>query len=224
MRKLNNIGWILMMILFSLSAFTQEQETFRFSKNSLLGVRLGGTITSVSLRPAVSNLSSNFSYSGGLSYVYGNKKNVGIQIELLYTSRKWIETFDNTFDVSTELSYIQLPLMTNISLGNGRLKYLINLGTYLAYNINKTQKSELTADHEYYESLMDRAERSGDFGLIIGVGFRYFSNAGTFQLDARFEYGYQNLYNEDRSGFRYSNMSVIQLGLYYFVDLKKIKK
>lgn len=213
-----------MMILVSLNSFGQEQEEFKYRKNSLLGLRLGGNMTSISLLPVIADLSSDFSYGAGLSYVYSNKKNVGIQLELLYTSRKWKETFNDTLDASTDLSYVQLPLMTNISLGNGRFKYLINLGTYFAYNINKSLKSELPADHEYYESVRDRAERSGDFGLIIGAGFRFFSNFGTLQLDARFEYGYQNLYNEDSSGFRYSNMSVIHMGLCYFIDLRQFKK
>ncbi len=221
MRKLIKTGWIFILILFSFSALGQEE--FQHRKNSLLGVRLGGNMTSISLLPAIANTSSDFSYSAGLSYVYSNKKNVGIQLELLYLSRKWLETFNDTLDVSTELTYLQFPIMTNISLGNGRFKYLINLGTYFAFNINKNLNSELPIDHEYYESVEDRSERSGDFGLIIGGGFRYFSRVGTFQLDARFEYGYQNLYNEDSSGFRYSNMSVIQLGLYYFFDLKKLK-
>lgn len=222
MTKLIKIGALISVILFSLNV--KGQKEYRFLKNSTLGVKVGGNYSSISLQPKVSALGGDFSYSVGLSYIFSNKKNVGIQLDLLYNSRKWIEIYDDSLNVTTDLSYIQFPLITNISIGNGRIKYLINLGTYFAYNMDKKVRSDLPADHQYYESIMDRREKKGDFGLIIGAGLRYFTGIGTFQLDGRFEYGYQNLYDEDESGFRYSNMSVIQVGLYYyFINLNKGK-
>lgn len=222
MTKLIKIGALISVIVFSLNV--KGQNEFRFLKNSSFGVKVGGSYTSIALQPKVSALSGDFSYSLGLSYMFSNKKNVGIQLDLLYNSRKWLEIYDDSLNVKTDLSYIQLPLITNISIGNGSVKYLINLGTYFAYNIDKKLNSDLPLEHQYYESVMDRREKKGDFGLIIGAGLRYFTGIGTFQLDGRFEYGYQNLYNEDESGFRYSNMSVIQVGLYYyFINLKKDK-
>jgi len=220
MTKLIKTGLLSLVILFSFHV--KGQKDYRFKDNSAFGLKVGGNYSSIALQPNVSSLSGDFSYSMGISYAFSNKKNVGIQLDLLYNSRKWIETFNDSLDVKTDLSYIQLPIITNISIGNGRVKYLINLGTYFAYNIDKNLNSDLPIEHPYYESVMDRREKKGDFGLIIGAGLRYFSNIGIFQLDGRFEYGYQNIYDEDDSGFRYSNMSVIQVGLYYyFINLKK---
>jgi len=220
MTKLSKTGILLIMILFSLNV--KGQKEYRFMKNSMFGFKVGGNYSSIALQPNVSALSGDLSYSMGISYAFSNKKNVGIQLDLLYNSRKWLETFSDSLDIKTELAYIQLPFMTNISIGNGRMKYLINLGTYFAYNIDKRIQSDLPQNNLYYESVKQRREKKGDFGLIIGAGLRYFTGIGTFQLDARFEYGYQNLYDEEDSGFRYSNMSVIQVGLYYyFINLKK---
>lgn len=222
MTKLSKIGILFIVLLLSLSV--QGQKEYRYINNSMFGIKIGGNYSSAALQPAIADITGDFSYTAGLSYAFSNKKNVGIQIDLLYNSRKWFETFNDSLNVSTQLNYIQLPLMTNISLGNGKVKYLINLGTYFAYNIDKSIKSELPEEHEYYESVLNRQEKKGDFGLIIGGGLRYFSGIGSFQLDARFEYGYQNLYDQEDSGFRFSNMSVIQIGLYYyFINLNKSK-
>lgn len=223
MTKLNKIGILIFIFLFSLNVVGQKE--YIFMNNSMLGFKVGGSYSNIALQPAIADITGEFSYSVGLSYFFSNKKNVGIQTDLLYNSRKWIETFNDSLNVTTDLQYIQFPLITNISLGNGSFKYLINLGTYFAYNIDKTLESDLPIEHEYYESVLSRKEKKGDFGLIIGGSLRYFTNIGTFQLDARFEYGYQNLYDKDDSGFRFSNMSVIQIGLYYyFLNLNKTEK
>lgn len=222
MRNLNRIFGLLLFFLLSLSLLGQED--FRYKDNSQLGVKIGGSFSSIALQPKITNTFGESAYSIGASYIFSNKKNVGIQLDILYNSRRWRETFGDTLNAITDLKYLQLPLITNISIGNGRFKYMINLGTYFAFNLGKSINSELPEEHIYYENVNNREEKKGDFGLIIGGGFRYFTGIGTFQLDARYEFGYQNIYDEDESGFRYSNMAVIQVGIYYyFINFKKSK-
>jgi hypothetical protein len=217
----NKIPFIIFLFLIAMTAWSQDE--YKFFKNSLLGVKIGGNLSSIALQPTTASINGQFSYTAGLSFAFSKNKYVGIQLDLLLNQRKWTETFDNTWDVVTEIQYIQFPLMTNISLGNGRFKYLINLGTYFAFLSDEKLVSELPPDHESYDDVNQRDKRNGDFGLLIGGGFRYFSKIGVFQLDARFEYGYQNLFDEDSSGFRYSNISAVQLGLYYFINLNSQK-
>lgn len=198
----------------------KAQKEYSYYNYRLLGIKGGWNASSIGLQPAISDLTSDYSYSSGLVYVFSDKKNVGIQIELLFNSRRWIEYFDE-YQAKTELQYLELPLMTNINLGNGRFKYLINLGTYFAVKLDKNQFTNLPENNEYYYGFVDRAERGADFGLLIGGALRYFSEVGVFQLDARFAYGYQKIYNEEATGFRFSNMSVIHLGVAYMIHLKK---
>lgn len=79
----------------------------------------------------------------------------------------------------------------------------------------------MPTDNEAYEALTSREERNSDFGLLIGGALRYFSSVGVFQLDARFAYGYQKMYSEDATGFRFSNMPTANVGIIYMINLKK---
>ena len=222
MRGINRYIALLGLVFFALSV--QAQKEYKYFEYQSFGVKVGGNYSTIDLQPAVADLSGEMSYNAGLVYVFSNKKNVGIQLELLYSSRKWNETFDDTLKVTTELKYIEFPLMTNINLGTGRVKYVINLGTYISVNIDKSLKSELPWNHSEKEAVFARSERGSDFGLILGGGLRFISTVGIFQLDARFTYGYQKIYNEDATGFRYSNMSVMSVGLIYMINLKKNDK
>lgn len=210
--------------LLILAYSVQAQKEYRFLDYQGLGLKVGGNYSSIGIQPAVADLSGEMSYNAGLVYTFSNKKYVGIQLELLYSSRKWSETFDDSLKATTELQYIELPIITNINLGTGRMKYMINLGTYISAKVGKSLSSELPEDHAQYEDLHARSERGSDFGLIIGGGLRYISNVGIFQLDARFAYGYQKIYNEDATGFRFSNMSVASVGLIYMINLNKDDK
>ncbi len=222
MRGINRYISLIGLLLIVFVAHAQKEN--KYIEYQGFGVKVGGNYSSIALQPAVADLSGEMSYNAGLVYVFSNKKNVGIQLELLYSSRKWNETFDDTLKTTTELTYLEFPLMTNINLGNGRVKYIINLGTYISARIDKNLKSELPLDHPENEALYARRERGADFGLILGGGLRYISNVGIFQLDARFAYGYQKVYNEDATGFRFSNMWVMSVGLIYMINLNKDDK
>lgn len=221
MRGINR--YIALFVILLLAAHLSAQEEYLHYEYSALGVKLGGTYTTIALQPAISDLSGDMSYSGGLVYVFSNKKYVGVQVEALFTSRKWKEGFDQ-YQATTELQYLEIPLMTNINLGAGKMKYIINLGTYFAFKLDKTLKTNLPWDHEQYEGLMSRSENGSDFGLLIGGAIRYISSVGIFQFDARYAYGYQKLYNEDNTGFRYSNMSTITVGVIYMINISKNAK
>lgn len=220
--KRSNLKYIWLILLgMSISfGFAQEEKEYRFYDYRSLGVKLGANYFSADLQPAISSISPEISYTGGLVYTFSNKKYVGLQLELLYSQRKWKETFDDG-SVITDLKYLEIPFMTNINLGSGRIKYLINLGTYISFLLDKSLSLNIPAENIHYQSVIDRSERNSDFGLLIGGGLRYISSIGIFQLDARFAYGYQKLYNEEATGFKYSNMMGLSIGLIYSLNLKK---
>ena len=220
--KRNNLKYIGAMLLWmSISmGFSQDTKEYLFFDYSNFGVRIGANYSLADMTPAISKINPEISYTAGLAYTFSNKKYVGIQIEALFTQRKWRESFDDG-SVTTNLKYLEIPFMTNINLGSGRLKYMINLGTYVSILLDKDLNLNIPMENIYYQSIIDRSERNSDFGLIIGGGLRYFSHIGIFQLDARFSYGYQKLYNEEASGFLYSNLSGLSMGIIYFLNLKK---
>lgn len=222
MRGITRHIWLIGFLFLAFTVNAQKENSY-FNYQAL-GVKVGGNYSTIDLQPAISDIRGEMSYNVGLAYVFSNKKNVGIQVELLYSSRKWTEIFDDAIELTTDLQYLELPLITNINLGSGRMKYVINLGTYISAKLGKSLKSELPWNHPEKEGVSARVERGADFGLIIGGGLRYLSSVGIFQLDARFAYGYQKIYNEEITGFRFSNMSVMSVGLIYMINLNRNDK
>jgi hypothetical protein len=211
--------YIVVLVLL-IPLFSWAQSNYKYDHIQAFGLKVGANYFFADLQARQWDISPEMSYTAGLVYSFANKKYVGLQLELLYSSRKWKESF-NGFSVNTDLQYLEIPLMTNISLGNGRMKYIINLGTYFAVNIGKNQSSDFPWEDEFYQSVKSREERKGDFGLLLGGALRYISKVGIFQLDARFVYGYQKLYNEDATDFKASNMMGGQLGIIYMMNFDK---
>ena len=207
-------------LMLSILAYSQEEIADEHFEYKSIGLRLGGNYMTIGLQPAIGDVSSEIGYSGGLVYIFSNKKHVGIQLEANYSLRNWKETFDDGSAI-TSLHFIEIPFMTNINLGKGRFKYIINLGSYLSFQVNKSLDLTIPEENVYYQSIKDRNERNSDFGLLIGGALRYLTDKGIYQLDVRYAYGYQKMYNEDVTGFRFSNMSGVHIGLIYSLNLKK---
>ena len=211
---------ILFLCFSALSGVAQESKEFRFYDYNSFGAKVGAVYSTIGLQPKIGDISPELSFNGGLVYIFSNKNNVGIQLEALYSQRKWRESFVDGSAI-TELSYLEIPFMTNIILGNGRFKYLINIGAYMSFLLDKKLKLNIPYENPYYQSLIDRTERKSDYGILVGGALRYISKVGIFQLDLRYAYGFQKLYNEDASGFRFSYMSGLSMGLIYTFNLKK---
>jgi len=215
-----NILAFFMMVLVVQAQELKVPKPYHFYNYNSLGLRMGAVYSTISLQPSVSDITPETSYSAGLVYIFSNKKYVGLQIELLYSQRKWKETFvDGT--ATTDLKFLEIPLMTNINLGNERLKYIINLGTYVSFKLDKSLKMNIPYENPYFQSIKDRQERNSDFGLLVGGAIRYISHVGIFQLDARYAYGFQKIYNEEATGLKFSNMSGINLALIYTINFSK---
>ena len=217
--KIAYIG-ILLFLVMSLQGFSQEKKEFKHFEYSSIGAKMGMTYAAIDLQPAISETTPQSSFSGGIVYIFSQKKYVGVQVEALYSRYQWKDTFsDGT--VSNSFNYLELPFMTNIILGKGRFKYILNLGTYYAVLLGKDLKVNIPESNEHYQSVMDREERTPNYGLLLGGALRYISTVGIFQLDARFNYGFQKIYNTEATGFQYSNIIGVNVSLIYTLNLKK---
>ncbi|OYT16519.1 MAG: hypothetical protein B7C24_07375 [Bacteroidetes bacterium 4572_77] len=203
---------------FVVSAFSQKE--FRYYEYQGLGLKAGANFSTVMLQPSYTEVIGQMDWEAGLVYVFSHNKFVGVQIEALYVNRTWKESFEE-YSATNQISYVQLPLLTNIIIGNGRLKFTINLGSYYAIKIGEEQNIDFPLDHPYYEKITSRQVQDSDYGLLIGGGVRYISDIGIFQLEARYAYGFKKLYTPSITGFETSNWSSTQVGLVYFLSLGK---
>ena len=217
--KIAYIG-ILVFIVMTIKGFSQEKNEYKHFEYSSIGAKFGMIYSAIDLQPAISETSPEPSFSGGIVYIFSQKKYVGLQVEVLYSQYRWKDTF-NDGTVTNSFNYLELPLMTNIILGKGRFKYILNVGTYYAMLLGKDMKVNIPESNVYYPSVMERKERTSNYGLLLGGALRYISEVGIFQLDARFNYGFQKIYNTEATSFQYSNIMGANVSLIYSLNLKK---
>jgi len=217
--KIAYIG-ILVFMVIAIKGFSQEKNEYNHFEYSSFGAKFGMIYSAIDIQPTISETSHEPSFSGGIVYIFSQKKYVGLQVEVLYSQYRWKDTF-NDGTVNNSFNYLELPLMTNIIFGKGRFKYILNLGTYYAMLLGKDLKVNIPESNAYYQSVMEREERTSNYGLLLGGALRYISKVGIFQLDARFNYGFQKIYNTEATSFQYSNIMGVNVSLIYSLNLKK---
>jgi len=136
-------------------------------------------------------------FMGGLTFQYINKKNAGLQFELLYIQKGFNTKFDSANNTQYERSidYISLPFLMHVSFGEKRFQISLILGPYGSYAISSkeiltdgTQKTERT--YQFDTDIDNRFE----FGLQGGVGFRNNFNFGIIEVQGNFSFTFTSLY------------------------------
>lgn len=175
-------------------------------------------------------IKSTNGFIGGVVVQFIGEKHAGIQFELNYTQRGWIETdtiFQKDIEYNTKMDYLELPILTHINIGGGNFRGLFNLGPYLAYALNrKTIKTDniTGAEETIGYTFNGEVDNRIDFGLMVGAGFEYRTTIGKFSTEARYTIG---LGDVDKVKVRQSEVSqfrILSVLLRYTIPLKKSKE
>lgn len=150
----------------------------------------------------------------GIIFSRIDKKIVGFQLEINYVTKSWEENPQSDYLFNATLNYIEIPMLTTIHFGN-RFKFLVNFGPYLSILLNEESSSSIAPESSYIPYYENRSPRKGDFGMIAGAGFRFETKLGLFQLEARYTYGFQNLYDSVENQLDYSNFVTMGVFLSY---------
>lgn len=147
-------------------------------------------------------------------FSYIDTKIVGIQIELNYLTKSWEESpvVDTTFN--GKLTYLEIPLLTTFHFGN-KFKFIVNGGPYLSILLNEESSHTVNTTSDYLDYYDNRIPRGGDFGLMGGAGFRLQTKIGLFQAEARYTFGFQNIYDPVESNLEFSNLTTLSVFLSY---------
>ncbi len=116
---------------------------------------------------------------------------LGIQIELLYSTKGTTVVYDGLIDqqISLDLGYVELPLCIAVLLGD---VLELHAGGYAGYLFSSNLASE--GDLGGSSEDIDRDNfNSVDLGLLGGVGV----NLGPAQIGARYSYGLVDLADSD---------------------------
>ena len=204
---------ILIIAFFILLSFHNINAQNEFKPKTYLGIIQGVNFSQVDFD--ITGIEQKFlsGYSGGLIFRYVSEPIAGIQIELNYTEKGWSGKIDTSAYYNGRLSYIEMPLLTHITLGKNKTYFTINFGPYGSYQI----KDDIESSIDYPVEIDNKFE----FGycLAAGLGFRF--SIGLFQIEGRYLNSLTNFFNKSTNlQVNASRNQVINISFTYLIKLK----
>jgi len=151
------------------------------------GLRIGATFMTIGGDDAPSDLDRRTGLMAGGFVVFDVAGPLALQPELNYI-QKGAESGGTT----TKLGYIELPLLLKVQApSSGPVSPNLFLGPTAALNVN--------AEEETSSGTTDISDdvRSGELGLMVGVGVDAALGVGTLLVDARYGLGLTSLDEDD---------------------------
>jgi hypothetical protein len=213
----------------------------RFKASTCLGINAGLNMSRVSFTPTVNQKLLNAA-SAGLFIRHLSEPHIGLQIEVNYAGKGWIENLDSIGTYERDLHVINVPLQAVFVAGSRAVRFAFTLGPYLSWLMDEKEIISIpnTQDYPYLSWLKDEKEiilvpnykdykdyyqkklpGRWEFGFTGGFGIELYTKLGAFSLRASYNHSLTNLFplNADTFYFNASRSQVIYLGLTYFITL-----
>lgn len=180
---LTNTSFALLLVAASPSASLLAQ-----SSGNAVGLKAGVNWSNLRADGAdVNDENARFGFHGGLFGRVAAAEHLGVQAELLYSTKGTKVVYNGLIDQETtfNLSYLELPVFVVVGLGDA---FELHLGGYAGYLLasDVTTEGDLGSGSED----LDRDNfQDLDFGLLGGIGV----NVGPAQIGARYTYGLTKL-------------------------------
>ena len=196
-----------------------------------IGLQGGGNLSTMDFtnNPDYKYTEVNYTkgFIGGLVIQFITEKHTGIQMELNYAQKGWVEidtTFGKNLKNTNQMDYLELPILTHINMGAGNFRGLLNLGPYIGYALNRsyTITDEITGSSESHEYTFNKdLDNRIDFGLLVGFGFEYRFAFGKLATEARYAIGLGDVDKNKGSQAEVSQFRVIGVLLRYSIPLNR---
>lgn len=222
---------LLILVVVLAACLVSSAET-HYKPHISIGGRAGVSIAQMSFSPSVKQL-WNRGTAGAVTFRYTEEKLFGLIAELGWVQRGWKENFEDApFSYSRSLTYVNLPLLTQIYFGSRRFKAFINLGPQVSYLIGSSIKANFDYEHpgevsefprnRQTEQLYTDAKNKFDYGICASVGGEFYVQPRhSVLVEARFYYGLGNIYPASKADtFSASRNMSLELTLGYFFRLK----
>ena len=227
MRQIQIRNYIaVLFIIISMSSFSQTRA---FKPYVGLGFHGGMNISDVKFVQGIRDNSISYEslnlVSGGLIINLLAQENAGIQIEANISNRGWKETKDSVYTYRRDMRYLEIPVLTHLTFGKKRLRYVFNLGPYIAFHRKTTESFEIDKKHlviaegDSIGSLMQSVNNSIDIGFMIDAGIGVNTTAGIFQVKVRYSQGVLDIFEKYPEGiYRSSQMRNVYFGVSYYYN------
>lgn len=215
------------LLLFLLCLFFLHEASAQFS----VGIQGGGNLSKMDFANNTNYVHTEINYTqgfiGGVVVQFLNEKHAGVQAEFNYTQRGWIENDtigDNNLKYKNRINYIEMPIMTHVNIGGGKLRGLFNVGPYIAYAVSAEKSvkdlnsgSEESSDYTFNSDTDNRL----DFGLSTGGGFEYRFSFGKFAAEARYTFGLGDINKVKKLQSELSQFRIISVLVRFTMPLTK---
>ena len=166
-------------------------------------------------------------FIGGLVVQFLGEKHAGVQAEINYSQRGWIENDTTTseyFRYKNKMDFIEMPILTHINIVGGKLRGLFNIGPYIAYALNRkitTQNVDTGAEETENYTFQSEKDNRFDFGLMAGGGMEYRFAFGKLSVEARYTVGLGDVNKEKIYQSEVSQFRIITVLLRYTIPLNR---
>lgn len=219
-------------LIISFAAILTSSAETHYKPHISIGARAGVSMAQMSFSPSVKQM-WNRGTAGAVTFRYTEEKLFGLIAELGWVQRGWKEDFEEApFNYSRSLTYLNLPLLTQIYFGSRRFKAFINLGPQFSYLIGSSVKADFDYENpkqiinfprnRQTEQLYTDVKNKFDYGICASVGGEFYVQPRhSVLVEARFYYGLGNIYPASKADtFSASRNMSLELTLGYFFRLR----
>lgn len=201
---------LLIALLAMLCAAPQVEAQSHYKPHISIGGRAGVSLSEMSFSPSVKQ-SWLMGTAGAVTFRYSEERLFGVIVEFGWSQRGWKENYEEApLSYSRSLTYLRLPILTQIIFGSRRFKTFINLGPEFGYMLG----SSISSDFDYKnpltvpqfpsnrmtEQLYAPISGKFDYGIEAGIGFEFYVQPRhSILLEGRFYYGLGNIFPSSKA-------------------------
>lgn len=167
-----------------------KQEKSYFSETQFFspytfGVKFGLNVASVLGDDIPISMDSRKSFCAGAFFIYRLAGNLGLQGELLYNQKGFVQS-----DSTSKIDYISLPITLRNYFDFGKVFIFINAGLEFSYLINK---GLVTKNETYvYDDI-----KEFDYGPTLSAGLQYnLTGISSLLFDVRYTKGFSTIHDK----------------------------
>lgn len=209
---------IVFFILLSIPDTWAQQD--KVIPSTHLGVHTGWNLCYTNFIPTIGQeiYAAN---NTGLVFRHVRDPRVGLQLEVNFAHKGWIEKRDTVSDYRRVMQTIDFPALAVFVFGKRKVKLAFSIGPYLSYRRKETERLNLADSSSFRSYYLKPLENKWEFGLMAGLGLEWHSRIGIFALRGSYHYGLSNLFPLNVPEFYYENsrMQMINAGILYMVNL-----
>lgn len=190
----------------------------KYKSESYWGITGGMTGSMVFFKPAVDQTYLT-GKNAGIVFRHNSEKNLGVQAELNYAERGWLESDGSSELYARRLQYAEIPFLTHIYMGK-QTRFYINFGPKIAYLIGEEEISNSFTNSTAVQHTTE-IQNKFEYGLTAGFGLLTKFKKQVIQLDLRGAYSLSDIYsNAKRDYFDNSNNIYVSANVGWLIQTR----